>query len=171
EGGDDWQYRFADRDGPKLLRHSETIHVGNVRLDVRHTPGHTPEHISFIVTDGATSDRPIGMFSGDFIFVGDVGRPDLLEKAANIRGTMDAMARRLFQSLRATRELPDYLQLWPGHGAGSACGKALGAMPSTTLGYERFSNWAFQIDDEERFVREVLADQPEPPKYFATMKA
>jgi hydroxyacylglutathione hydrolase len=84
---------------------------------------------------------------------------------------MDSLARALFRSLRATSDLPDYLQLWPGHGAGSACGKSLGAMPSTTLGYERIANWAFQASDEDGFVREVLADQPEPPKYFATMKS
>jgi hydroxyacylglutathione hydrolase len=83
---------------------------------------------------------------------------------------MDRMARDLFRSLRATSDLPDFLQLWPGHGEGSACGKSLGAMPTSTLGYERLVNWAFQIDDEDEFVREVLAGQPEPPKYFARMK-
>ena len=171
EGGADWSYGFAESDGARLLKHGDTIDIGRVRFDVRHTPGHTPEHICFVVTDRATSDRPIGMFSGDFIFVGDVGRPDLLEKAANVRGTMDAMARRLFQSIRATADLPDYLQIWPGHGAGSACGKSLGAMPSSTFGYERIANWAFQAETEDAFVRGVLADQPEPPKYFATMKA
>ena len=131
--------------------HGDEIDLGQVLLRVRHTPGHTPEHVCFVVTDRAASDRPIGMFSGDFVFVGDVGRPDLLERAANVRGTMDAMARSLFRSLRALSDLPDYLQIWPGHGAGSACGKALGAMPSTTLGYERIANWAFQTDDEDRF--------------------
>jgi hydroxyacylglutathione hydrolase len=83
---------------------------------------------------------------------------------------MEAMARTLYRSLAATKELPDYLQLWPGHGAGSACGKSLGAVPSTTLGYERIANWAFQARSEEDFVREVLAGQPEPPRYFAVMK-
>jgi hydroxyacylglutathione hydrolase len=171
EGGSDWQYRFAKDDGARLVRDGDEIELGDVRLRVRHTPGHTPEHICFVATDRASSDRPIGMFTGDFVFVGDVGRPDLLERAARIGGTMDAMARSLFRSLRALSDLPDYLQLWPGHGAGSACGKSLGAMPSTTLGYERIANWAFQTSDEDRFVAEVLAGQPEPPKYFATMKA
>ncbi len=83
---------------------------------------------------------------------------------------MEDLARQLFASIRATSPLPDYLQIWPGHGAGSACGKALGALPSTTLGYERIANWAFQIDDEDRFVAAVLAGQPEPPRYFAQMK-
>jgi hydroxyacylglutathione hydrolase len=170
EGGSDWQYRFAKADGARLVRHGDTIEVGNVRLDVRHTPGHTPEHICFIATDRDVSDRPVGMFTGDFVFVGDVGRPDLLERAANVKGTMDAMARDLFRSLRATKALPDYLQIWPGHGAGSACGKSLGALPSSTFGYERLANWAFGVDGETDFVRQVLADQPEPPTYFATMK-
>src|SRR5512143_1793502 len=78
---------------------------------------------------------------------------------------MDALARQLYHSLRATSDLPDFLQIWPGHGQGSACGKALGAMPSSTLGYERLVNWAFAIDDEEEFVRAVLAGQPEPPMH------
>lgn len=171
EGGDDWQYGFALDENARLLRHRDSVDIGHVRLDVRHTPGHTPEHLSFVVTDLLSSDRPVGMLSGDFIFVGDVGRPDLLERAANIQGTMERMARQLFHSIRATSDLPDFLQLWPGHGEGSACGKALGAMPSSTLGYERLANWAFQIGDENAFVREVLAGQPEPPKYFARMKA
>jgi len=170
EGGPDWSYGFVQSDDAKLICDGDLVDVGHVRFGVRHTPGHTPEHVSFIVTDRATSERPIGMLTGDFVFVGDVGRPDLLERAANVRGTMDAMARQLFRSIRALNDLPDYLQIWPGHGAGSPCGKSLGAMPTTTLGYERIANWAFQIEDEEEFVRQVLADQPEPPKYFATMK-
>jgi hydroxyacylglutathione hydrolase len=110
------------------------------------------------------------MLTGDFVFVGDVGRPDLLERAAHMSGTMVELARQLFRSIQGTRDLPDYLQIWPGHGAGSACGKALGAMPSSTLGFERIANWAFQISNEEAFIQEVLAGQPEPPRYFATMK-
>jgi hydroxyacylglutathione hydrolase len=166
EGGADWQYRFDAR----RLYHNDVIEVGTIRLRVRHTPGHTPEHIAFVITDTVVSDQPVGMLSGDFIFVGDVGRPDLLERAAGHSGTMDELARRLFRSIRATSDLPAHLQIWPGHGPGSACGKSLGALPSTTLGYERIANWAFQIDDEEQFVKAVLEDQPEPPKYFARMK-
>jgi hydroxyacylglutathione hydrolase len=171
EGGADWQYQFAAADGARVVHDGDVVDVGQIRIDVRHTPGHTPEHICFVVTDRAVSDQPIGMLSGDFIFVGDVGRPDLLERVASVTGSMGALARRLFASIQAMRSLPDYLQLWPGHGAGSACGKSLGAMPSTTLGYERLTNWAFQIHDENSFVREVLAGQPEAPKYFAVMKA
>jgi len=112
----------------------------------------------------------MGAFTGDFLFVGDVGRPDLLERAAGQAGTMEAAARQLFRSLRRLAALPDWLQVWPGHGAGSACGKALGAVPQLTLGYERRFNWAFGVADEEAFVRAVLAGQPEPPPYFAEMK-
>jgi hydroxyacylglutathione hydrolase len=171
EGGPGWLYGFAASDGARILEHGDRFDVGQVHFDVRHTPGHTPEHLSFVVTDRLASERPVGMFSGDFIFVGDVGRPDLLERAANVPGTMDALARQLFRSLRATSDLPDFLQLWPGHGEGSACGKALGAMPSSTLGYERLVNWAFQIADENVFMHEVLSGQPEPPRYFARMKS
>lgn len=170
EGGDDWRYAFAASDHARLLHDGDVIQVGNIRLDVLHTPGHTPEHISFLVTDGAATDRPMGALTGDFIFVGDVGRPDLLERAAKITGTMEGSARSLFTSIQRFSALPDYLQLWPGHGAGSACGKALGAVPSTTLGYEKIANWALAPQTEAEFVEHVLAGQPEPPKYFADMK-
>ena len=171
EGGADWQYRFAASERAELLRDGDSFTVGEVRIEARHMPGHTPEHLVFFATDSAVADKPVGLFTGDFIFAGDVGRPDLLERAANVSGTMEQSARALFHSLRKMREFPDYLQLWPGHGAGSACGKALGSMPSTTLGYERLFNWAFQISDEDEFVQRVLAGQPEPPRYFGRMKA
>lgn len=170
EGGRDWQYGFAGESGAHLLRGGNRFSIGRVRVDVVHTPGHTPEHIVFLVTDTAASDRPVGLCSGDFVFVGDVGRPDLLERAARFAGTMDGAARALFASLKLFLKLPDFVQVWPGHGAGSACGKSLGAMPQSTVGYERIANWALAIHDEETFVREVLSGQPEPPSYFAEMK-
>ena len=170
EGGPDWLYRFADEAKARVVRNGEAIDVGTVKVEVLHTPGHTPEHISFLITDTANTKTAMGMMSGDFIFVGDVGRPDLLEKAAGIGKTMDGMARQLYKSIQKAKELPAYLQIWPGHGAGSACGKALGDIPSSTLGYERLVNWAFTSPNEDAFVKEVLAGQPEPPKYFARMK-
>ena len=170
EGGEQWTYAFAREAGAILLHDGDSFMVGNLRIDVMHTPGHTPEHLSFMVTDTPATSRPMGVFTGDFIFVGDVGRPDLLERAAGFEGTMVEGARTLFRSIQRFRSLPDYLQLWPGHGAGSACGKSLGAVPSTTLGYERIANWGLAIDDEDAFVKAVLADQPEPPAYFAEMK-
>ncbi|HEX4684160.1 MAG TPA: rhodanese-like domain-containing protein [Gemmatimonadaceae bacterium] len=170
-GGAQWRYAFAPRDDVRLLHHGDTFDLGKVRFTVRHTPGHTPEHICFLVTDTASNPEPVGMLTGDFIFAGEVGRPDLLERAARQAGTMESLARVLFRSLQATSDLHEYLQLWPGHGPGSACGKSLGAMPSTTMGYERIANWAFQVKDEDEFVRRVLDGQPEPPKYFARMKS
>lgn len=169
-GTDDWQYDFADEAGATLITEGDTIWVGNVRVDIWHTPGHTPEHLSFLVTDTVGADQPMGIFTGDFVFVNDVGRPDLLEKAAGYANTMDAGGRKLFQSLQRVKELPDFVQIWPGHGAGSPCGKALGAVPQTTVGYERLFNWAFQVETEDEFVQSVLSDQPEPPVYFAEMK-
>ncbi len=170
EGGPDWTYAFGGDDTRVLVSDGDSFMVGNVKVAVLHTPGHTPEHISFMITDTAAADRPMGVFTGDFVFVGDVGRPDLLERAAGIAGTMEDGARTLFRSLQRFKSLPDYLQLWPGHGAGSACGKALGAVPSSTLGYERIANWGLAHEDEDRFVEVILAGQPEPPAYFAAMK-
>ncbi len=171
EGGQDWQYKFAREAGATFLQDGDTFSVGNVRIEAMHTPGHTPEHLTFLVADTLQSTQQIGALTGDFIFVSDVGRPDLLEKVAGSEGSMRAGAKLLFESLRRfTERCPDWLQLWPGHGAGSACGKSLGAMPQTTLGYEKLTNWAFQIDREEAFVEAVLDGQPEPPTYFATMK-
>lgn len=166
EGGPEWQYQF-----PHVgLRDGDTFMVGNIKFEVWHTPGHTPEHISFLVTDTPASSKPIMFFSGDFVFVGDVGRPDLLEKAAGYVGTMEKGARQLYASLQRFKQLPDYVQVHPAHGAGSACGKALGAIPHSTVGYEKITNWALQFDDEDAFVRALLEGQPEPPRYFAMMK-
>ena len=167
EGGPDWQYQLAHVG----LKHGDEFKLGNLKIEVIHTPGHTPESISFLLTDTPASDKPVMLFTGDFVFVGDIGRPDLLEKAAGMIGTQESGARQLFKSLDRFSELPDYIQVWPGHGAGSACGKALGAVPSSTVGYEKIRNWAFQYDDDENgFVKYLLEDQPEPPKYFAMMK-
>jgi hydroxyacylglutathione hydrolase len=171
EGGDEWQYRFAAADGATLLHDGDRITVGNIWLDVMHTPGHTPEHLTFLVTDSPAHSGAMGLVTGDFLFVGDVGRPDLLETAAGVTGSMEPAAHALFRSLERLRDLPDHLLVWPGHGAGSACGKALGAVPMSTLGYERRANWALRMTDEDAFVAAVLDGQPEPPAYFARMKA
>lgn len=167
EGGENWQYQFPH----KGLKDGDIITVGNLILAVMHTPGHTPESISFLLTDPPASDKPVMIFTGDFVFVGDIGRPDLLEKAAGIIGTKEVGAKQMFQSLKKFTALPEYVQVWSAHGAGSACGKALGAVHSSTVGYEKIRNWAFQYgDDENAFVDYLLAGQPEPPKYFAMMK-
>lgn len=167
EGGKDWQYQFPH----KGLKDGDVIKVGNLTLEVMHTPGHTPESISFLLTDHPATDKPVMVFTGDFVFVGDIGRPDLLEKAAGLIGTKEAGAKQMFQSLKKFAALPDYVQVWSAHGAGSACGKALGAVHSSTVGYEKIRNWAFQYgEDEKAFTDYLLADQPEAPKYFAMMK-
>ena len=170
EGDAAWTYGFARESSATLLKSGDRITAGNVSLEAVHTPGHTPEHLIFLATDGAAANEPLAALSGDFIFVGDVGRPDLLERAANVKGTMEAGARTLFQSLQRFQSRPDWLQIWPAHGAGSACGKSISDLPQSTLGYERKFNWAFAVHDEAEFVRRVLAGQPDPPKYFAAMK-
>jgi hydroxyacylglutathione hydrolase len=167
EGGPDWQYQFSHIG----LKDGDEFKVGNLLIEIIHTPGHTPESISFLLTDLPSSDKPVMLFTGDFVFVGDIGRPDLLEKAAGIIGTQEIGTKQMFKSLKRFSELPDYVQVWPGHGAGSACGKELGAVPSSTVGYEKIRNWAFQYEYDERgFAKYLLEDQPEPPKYFAMMK-
>ncbi|WP_434922494.1 MBL fold metallo-hydrolase [Glutamicibacter sp. PAEs-4] len=170
EGGADWQYGFeAER-----LMDKDTIALGNITVTARHTPGHTPEHLSFLITDGAFSDQPGYMLSGDFIFAGDLGRPDLLDEAAGGVDTRFAGAKQLFASLKNVfLQLPDHIQVYPGHGSGSACGKALGAVPSTTVGYERnFAWWGSYLasNDEAGFIAELLDGQPDAHAYFARMK-
>jgi hydroxyacylglutathione hydrolase len=167
EGGEGWQYEFPHEG----VKDGDIIKVGNLKIEVMHTPGHTPESISFLLTDMPASDKPVMLFTGDFVFVGDIGRPDLLEEAAGMVGTKDIGAKQMFKSVERFSALADYIQVWPGHGAGSACGKALGAVPSTTVGYEKVRNWALQYkNNESGFVQYLLEDQPEPPKYFAMMK-
>lgn len=170
EGDENWKYEFAPQFDSRLVKDGDTFKVGNIIFEVMHSPGHTPEHISFIVTDSAGANKPIGIFTGDFVFVGDVGRPDLLEEAAGIKGTAEPGARQMFKSLKRFKQLPDYMQVWPAHGAGSACGKALGAIPCSTVGYEKLFNVAMSYQDEDQFVTALLEGQPEPPFYFAMMK-
>ncbi|MFC6592892.1 MBL fold metallo-hydrolase [Deinococcus lacus] len=173
EGEPDWQYTYTVP-GMQKVRHGHTFWVGNVQVEVQHTPGHTPESISFLVTDTPRGNLPVMYFTGDFVFVGDVGRPDLLDEAAGGQDTRFQGARALFGSLKQFAELPPSLQVWPGHGAGSACGKALGAVPSTTVGYETALAWwshYLQSGDEAGFAEELLSGQPDAPLYYGRMKA
>ncbi|PEX84479.1 Zn-dependent hydrolase [Bacillus cereus] len=174
EGDSDWKYQYFNDGRYNLVREGTEFKVGHIKFNVMHTPGHTPESISFLVTDTSqnnyTNDKPIGIFTGDFIFVGDIGRPDLLETTVGIKDSAKIGAKQLFDSIQKIKLLPDYLQIWPTHGAGSACGKALGAIPTSTLGYEKMFNWAFQCNEEDNFVSTLLTGQPEPPKYFSLMK-
>ncbi|WP_449354383.1 MBL fold metallo-hydrolase [Virgibacillus natechei] len=171
EGGESWKYHQVEGVNYMLLKDNITFKIGLVEFQVMHTPGHTPESISFILRDtGTASSQPMGVFTGDFIFVGEIGRPDLLEKSAGLAGSAESGARQMFQSLQRFKELPDFMQVWPAHGAGSACGKSLGAVPMSTVGYEKLSNWALKEDNKENFVKTLLTGQPTPPNYFAMMK-
>jgi hydroxyacylglutathione hydrolase len=173
-GGPDWAYGGLDAFKHVIVRDGFVLALGDVRVNVLHTPGHTPEHLSFLVFDGADAVEPMLLLSGDFVFVGDVGRPDLLEQAVGVAGSADAGARTMYASLREKfLTLPDFVQVWPGHGAGSACGKALSAVPSSTVGYERRVAWwshDLRSGDADGFVRELLDGQPDAPTYFARMK-
>ena len=178
EGDADWKYEWLHKKSTggnydaALLKHGSTFKVGNIHFRAIHTPGHTPEHLCYEVTDvGGGASEPMGIATGDFVFVGDLGRPDLLESAAGIVGNADSSAHRLFQSVKTFQTWADYLQIWPAHGAGSACGKALGAVPQSTVGYERRMNSAIRAaTTENEFVGFILVGQPEPPLYFARMK-
>ncbi|MHC4952871.1 MAG: rhodanese-like domain-containing protein [Planctomycetota bacterium] len=175
EGDADWKYSWPQEDGVDavFLKNDATFMIGKIELRAVHTPGHTPEHIAYLVTDrGGGADEVMGIASGDFIFVGDLGRPDLLETAAGVENVMVPSARRLYQSVQGIADYADHMQVWPGHGAGSACGKALGAVPTTTIGYERRFSPALGAarDGEDAFVDYILDAQPEPPMYFADMK-
>ena len=178
EGDADWKYQWLNKkaDGRsynhQLLKDGDMFMVGLIEFKACHTPGHTPEHVCFLVTDrGGGADKPIGVATGDFVFVGDLGRPDLLESAAGFAGKTIPSAHRLYETVRKFMDWADYLQVWPAHGAGSACGKALGAVPQSTVGYEKMFNASIRAaESEENFVKYILEGQPEPPLYFARMK-
>ncbi len=180
EGDEDWKYEWVKEERQAggaydyaFLYDGDTFQVGNIEIEAVHTPGHTPEHMSFLITDkGGGADQSMGIVTGDFVFVGDLGRPDLLESAAKVEGAMDPSARTLYKSVQRFMDLPDHLQVWPAHGAGSACGKALGDVPQSTIGYEKQFNPMIDAarEDEDHFVDAILEGQPEPQIYFARMK-
>lgn len=174
EGDSDWKYEWliGSNYDYQLIKDSDIFKIGNIEIKAIHTPGHTPEHIMYAITDTASGAKePMGYTTGDFVFVGDVGRPDLLESAAGMKDVMKPSAKTLYKSLVDFKKYPEYHRIWPGHGAGSACGKALGAVPESTIGYElRYNASLAHTDSEENFVNFILTDQPEPPLYFARMK-
>jgi hydroxyacylglutathione hydrolase len=162
--GEDFEVAFPHRD----LADGDALEVGSLRIAALHTPGHTPEHVSFLVYDThRSSELPQLLLSGDFLFVGSLGRPDLLGEEAKVR-----LARAMFRSVRGKLAgLPDGLEIHPAHGAGSMCGAGMSGRPCSTLGYERASNPYLDPSlTEDRFVEKLLASVPPFPPYYRRMK-
>lgn len=158
------QYRYTMPH--RSLHDGDTIDVGQLQFRALFTPGHTPEHLSFLLSDlQRSSSEPVALFSGDFLFVGSLGRPDLLGEEEKKH-----LAHDLFVSLtERIRSLPDGVQLYPGHGAGSLCGAGMSERPESTLGYERATNPLFALKEPD-FVKEVLGSVPPMPLYYPRMK-
>ena len=150
----------------RCLRDGNALQIGKLRLLALHTPGHTPEHLSFVLFDEErNASQPLALFSGDFLFVGSLGRPDLLGEEAK-----QALAHELYRSLHGRiASLPDGVQVYPGHGAGSLCGAGMSERAESTLGYERLSQPFFQLEEDD-FVREILVSVPPMPSYYPRMK-
>ena len=143
------------------LTEGDTVELENMEISVLETPGHTPEHVSYVVVDKSRGESPAGVFVGDTLFVGDVGRPDLFPNLAH------ELAGKLFHSLHdKLMKLPDYCEVYPAHGAGSLCGRAMGAKWVTTIGYERKYNPALQIKDKDAFIKSLTEDMPPAPDHF-----
>ena len=144
------------------LSEGDVVKLEDMDLLVLETPGHTPEHVSYVVTDHSRGDNPIGVFVGDTLFVGDVGRPDLFPDVAY------ELAGKLYHSLHdKLLKLPDYVEVYPAHGAGSLCGRSMGAKWLSTIGYERLYNPALQIEDKEAFIDSLTNDMPPAPDHFS----
>lgn len=148
------------------LKEGDTLELGSLCLKVLHTPGHTPEHVCYLVSGGKGSQEPWALFTGDTLFAGEVGRPDLLGG-----GSEERLARELFHTLHEKLLcLGDEVEIYPAHGEGSPCGGNIGDRKTTTVGYERLHNPKLQIRDVDPFVQAVLSDLPEPPSYYPRMK-
>lgn len=146
------------------VRDGETLELGNVSIEVLHTPGHTPEHISLLVTDQTRADEPWLALTGHTLMVGDLGRTELATSA-------EEGARALFRSAQRLNSLPDYLEVLPGAYSGSVCGRSLSGKPMSTIGFEKRYNKAFRIDDEDAFVRAMVADVPPAPPQASHIRA
>ena len=142
----------------------EVLELGNVVLTALHTPGHTPEHISLVVTDRTRGSEPWFVLTGHTLMVGDLGRTELA-------GSAEEGARDLFHSVQRLKSLPDYLEVLPGAYSGSVCGRGLSGKPISTIGFEKRHNKAFSIDNEAEFVRAMLVDVPPPPADAARLRA
>ncbi|MGZ9108467.1 MAG: MBL fold metallo-hydrolase [Micavibrio sp.] len=165
-----WDYEWVSKENSvRFVKGGDTFNVGEIEIEVVHTPGHTPEHVVYLVKERGRAVA-LGAVTGDFVFVGDLGRPDLLETAAKAKGAMQIGAETLYRTVEKFRSQPESLLIWPGHGAGSACGKTLGSMPYSSWGYELKTNTALQQGSEQEFIDFITSAQTEPPLYFATMK-
>jgi len=162
-GGAEWTPPYADH----VVKDGDEVQVGSMRLKAIHTPGHTPEHVSWALYDDTRSkDTPWVIFTGDFLFVGDVGRPDLLGAEAQRQ-----LAHQLYQSVfDKLSAVPDITEIFPAHGAGSLCGKAISSRRSSTVGFERQFNSVLTRKPEEQWIRDLMADMPLAPPYFRRMK-
>ena len=146
------------------VREGDVLELGNVAIRVMHTPGHTPEHISLLVTDRTRSDEPWFVLTGHTLMVGDLGRTELATKAED-------GARDLYRSAQRLKALPDHLEILPGAYSGSVCGRSLSGKSMSTIGFEKRHNKAFAIADEETFVRAMLSEVPPAPPQAAQMRA
>jgi len=146
------------------VRDGEVLELGNVSIEVIHTPGHTPEHISLLVSDRTRANEPWFVLTGHTLMVGDLGRTELATNA-------EEGARSLFESVQKLKSLPDYLEVLPGAYSGSVCGRSLSGKPTSTIGFEKRHNKAFRIDDEDTFLRVMLADVPPAPPQAQHVRA
>ncbi len=147
------------------LDDGDDLPIGALHLKVLTTPGHTPEHLAYLLLDPANGPDPVALFSGDALFVGEVGRPDLLGEDAT-----QELASKLYRTIERLKALPDGIVVYPGHTAGSACGKKIGDAPTTTIGQEKRGNYVFHATSEGEFVERVLADMPPSPTYYPILK-
>lgn len=148
----------------RRAKDGDVLELGNVIMTVMHTPGHTPEHISLLVTDRTRAAEPWFVLTGHTLMVGDLGRTELATSA-------EAGARTLFSSARRLKQLPDHVEVLPGAYSGSVCGRSLSGKPTSTIGFEKRFNKAFRIDDEDTFVAMMIADIPPPPPDAARNRA
>lgn len=147
------------------LEHGSEVKVGDVTFRALFTPGHSPDHNSYLLLDAEGNQKAI--FTGDSLFVGDVGRPDLREGVGNIQASRHDLAAMMYDSINSVfAKLPDDVVVYPAHGAGSLCGKNLSDDLESTIGREKKTNWAFQFDNEEKFIESYLEGQSFIPKYF-----
>jgi len=162
-GGEEWLPKYADH----RVKDGASLRMGALRLQALHTPGHTPEHLSWLLFDeGRSGEEPLIAFTGDFLFVGSIGRPDLLGEEE-----MRSLASQLYASVfKRLPELPEFTEIYPAHGAGSLCGKALASRDHSTIGYERRFNSALAVKPEEEWKKALMAEMPKAPPYFSRMK-